>query len=126
MSKDLGASAEAETGSREPDPSFTGSVPSGFDPSRGHMIPFTQYLLPDGRKKSTFIGVHMDVADRARSIAAKGLAFECELLTTGQVSLTITDPEKGDLDIRVVPNGPGVREAVEEMVRRFPLNGGAL
>lgn len=33
------------------------------------------------------------------------------------------DPEKGDLDIHVVPNGPGVREAVEEMVRDFPLDG---
>jgi hypothetical protein len=114
------------SGSRASHEAPTGLHPSGFDPSRSHMIPFTQYLLPDGRKKSTFIGVHIDVADRAREIIAKGLAFECELLTTGEASFTITDPEKGDLDIRVVPNGPGVREAIEEMVRSLPLDGGGL
>jgi hypothetical protein len=30
----LGASADAETGSCEPDPSSTGSGPAGFDPAR--------------------------------------------------------------------------------------------
>jgi len=121
--QDLGASLR-ETGSREPSPGGLG--PLGFDPARSHMIPFTQYLLTDGRKRSTFIGVRMDIADRAQAMIARGLTFECELLTTGEASFTITDPEKGDLDIRVVPNGPGVRETVEEMVRGFPLDGGGL
>ena len=84
-----------------------------------HLIPFTQYLRPDGRKRSTFISVHTDVAKKARSIMARGLAFECEVLATGEASFTITDPEEGDLDIRVVPNGPGVRDAIECMVREF-------
>jgi hypothetical protein len=84
-------------------------------------IPFTQYLMPDGRKRRQFIDVAEDVAAKASAIIEEGLAFECELLTTGEASFTITDPKRGDLDIRVVPNGPGVREAIEEMVRQFRL-----
>lgn len=84
-------------------------------------IPFTQYLLPDGRKRQTSIEVAPEVANKARSIIRCGLSFECELLITGQASFTITDPEEGDVDIRVIPNGPGVREAIEEMVRDFRM-----
>jgi hypothetical protein len=82
-------------------------------------IRFTQYLLPHGRRRETSIEVADDVAEKARAIIAEGLAFECEVLSTGHASLTITDPEEGDLDIRIVPNGPGVREAVESLVREF-------
>lgn len=85
------------------------------------IIPFTQYMLPNGRKVETSIEVDRDVADKAHSLIIEGLRFECEVLTTGDVSLTITDPEVGDLDIRIVSNGPGVREAVEELVREFDL-----
>lgn len=84
-------------------------------------IPFTQYLLPDGRKRPVEIEVADDVGEIARGLINQGLLFECEVLTTGHVSLTITDPEDGDLDIRVRDNGPGIREAVEEMVRGFDL-----
>jgi hypothetical protein len=82
-------------------------------------IPFTQYMRPNGRAVPVSIAVDPEVAAIAQTIRARGLAFECEVLTTGQVSLTITDPEEGDLDIRVVENGPGVREAVEDLVRNF-------
>jgi hypothetical protein len=85
-------------------------------------IPFTQHLLPHGRTKPTSIAVAADVADKADAILARGLAFECEILSTGEVSLTVTDPEEGDdLAIEVLRNGPGVREAVERLIREFPL-----
>lgn len=84
-------------------------------------IPFTEFVLPHGRTREQWIEVDPSVADKARTIIARGFRFECELLRTGQVSLTITDPEDGDADIRVVPNGPGVREAVEDLVRQFEL-----
>ncbi len=84
-------------------------------------IPFTQYIAPNGQRRETGIEVSPAYAEKADTIIARGLAFECELLSTGQVSLTITDPEEGDLDIRVVPNGPGVREAVEDLISRFGL-----
>lgn len=83
------------------------------------LIPFTQYLLPSGKRREVTIEVAPEVAAKARAIIARGLCFECELLRTGEVSLTITDPEGGDLDIRVRPNGPGIREAVEDLIRNF-------
>lgn len=84
-------------------------------------IPFTQFLRPNGRRRDVSIEVADDVASKARELIGQGLSFECEELMTGEVSLTITDPEEGDLDIRVRPNGPGIREAVEDMVRGFDL-----
>ena len=82
-------------------------------------IPFTQYIAPTGRPKQVSIEVQDCVADKAETIIKRGFAFECEVLSTGQVSLTVTDPDEGDLDIEVVSNGPGVREAVERMINRF-------
>lgn len=86
-------------------------------------VAFTEYLRPNGLRIEVNIEVSPAIAEKARGIIARGLAFECEELSTGQVSLTITDPEEGDLDIRVVPNGPGVREAVEDLIRNFGLAG---
>lgn len=83
------------------------------------IIPFTQFLRPDGRQREVVIEVDPVIAAKARAIIARGLRFECEKLSTGQASLTITDPEEGDLDIRIVPNGPGIRAAVEDLVRHF-------
>jgi hypothetical protein len=87
--------------------------------SESPTITFTQFVLPRGDRRYVSIEVAPDVASKADTIVARGFRFECELLRTGQVSLTITDPEEGDADIRVVPNGPGVRDAVEDLVRRF-------
>lgn len=85
------------------------------------IVPFTQYLRPHGERRDVFIEISPDIAAKAHAIIARGLVFECEELSSGEVSLTITDPEEGDLDIRVVPNGPGVREAVEDLIRNFGL-----
>lgn len=83
-------------------------------------IPFTQYVMPNGRKRPVSIEVARDVAEKADQLIESGLAFECEVLATGHVSLTITDPVEGDdLAIEVLQNGPGIREAVEKMVREF-------
>lgn len=82
-------------------------------------IPFTQFVPPHGKRRQTSIEVADDVHEKAMALIADGLTFECEVLSTGDVSMTITDPENGDLDIRIRPNGPGIREAVEDMVRKF-------
>ncbi len=62
----------------------------------------------------------MAVCDKANDIMAAGYDFEVELLTTGDVSLTITN-EDGDADIEVVENAPGgvVGNTVDRLVRRF-------
>lgn len=86
------------------------------------LIPFTQYLLPDGRQMPVVIEVSDEAHAAAMKLIDTGLEFECEVLRTGDVSLTITDPAEGDLDIAVVPNGPGMREAVEKLVLEFNPN----
>lgn len=86
-------------------------------------IPFTQYVLPDGRAKTVSIKAPTDdVARRAKSIIERGFRFECEILGTGDVSLTVTDPDEGDMDIELCRNGPAVLQALERLVTRFPDN----
>jgi hypothetical protein len=81
-------------------------------------IPFTQYMRPDGRPVSVSVNRPSDIAEKAAAIIARGLVFECEELADGTVSLTITDPDEGDVDIELVPNGPGVPAAVDRLVLR--------
>lgn len=88
-------------------------------------IPFTQYMLPDGRPREIKIERSDAVADKAQQIIDAGYRFEAEVLTTGDVSFTVTGPmpddkeEEGDVDIEVTSNGPGVFEAVDRLVERF-------
>ncbi len=81
-------------------------------------IPFTQYLMPDGRKRDVSISRPKEIYDKALDIIDAGYRFEAEVLTTGQVSLTITGRDE-DVDIEVVENGPKVPLAVDNMVNRF-------
>lgn len=94
----------------------------GEDGKPRRQVTFTQYLRPDGRRQPVSILMPHDVADKADQLRARHLVLECEVLRTGEVSLTIADQEKErDVDIRVVPNGPGVPEAVMDLVRTFNL-----
>lgn len=46
-----------------------------------------------------------------------GCRLEAEVLTTGQVSVAVSDSET-DVDIRIVSNGPEVIAALEDMLAR--------
>lgn len=82
-------------------------------------VPFTQYLLPNGERRPTSIEVVDDVAAMAEEIIARGNRFEAEILTTGHVSFTVFNiADQEDVDIELCPNGPGVRESVEQLIRR--------
>lgn len=81
-------------------------------------IEFTQYLMPDGRQKKIRIDRPQAIETKAREIVARGFRFEAEMLTTGEISLTISDGEC-DLDIEVIDNGPEIPCAVDRMVERF-------
>jgi hypothetical protein len=81
-------------------------------------IQFTQYKRPNGRAVPVWIERPAEIAAKADAIIARGLRFECEHLTTGDVSLTITDPDEGDIDIEVVANGPDVPLAVDRLILR--------
>ena len=78
-------------------------------------IPFTQYLLPDGRTRSISIDMPADIEEKAFDLIYSGCHFDAEILTTGMVSLTCEDTE--DLvAIKVCPNGPSVVTAVRELI----------
>ena len=84
------------------------------------MIPFTQYLRPDGRKRKLEISRPPEIEEKAHNIIEQGFRFECEELTTGQVSVTIFDPEQEeDVCIRVIPNGSDVLVAVDKLITDF-------
>ena len=83
-------------------------------------VPFTQYLLPDGRTKKVWIERPEDICRKAKDIIDAGHRFEIEVLTTGHVSATIHHIEdEEDIDIVVVENGPAVPVEIDRMVKRF-------
>jgi len=80
-------------------------------------VPFTQYLLPDGRRTQVLIDMPEEVEGIARRFIASGGRYECEILTTGDVSITKRRGEEGDVAIAVCPNGPEVPANVDKVVR---------
>lgn len=87
------------------------------------MIPFTQYMLPNGRRVSTEIDRPPEVEAQAEKVLALGghvdYAFESEVLTNGMVSLTLADRIEGvDVLIELCPNDLAVPDAVDRLVGR--------
>ena len=78
-------------------------------------IPFIQYLRPDGQRVPVFFDTTSDQVDKAKKIMAQGYVFEAEVLTTGEVSLTVTNDD-GDIASQICPNGPGLEKHVEALV----------
>lgn len=79
-------------------------------------IPFTQYLQPEGRTRRAEIDRPGEIEDMAQELLEYGWTFEAEVLNTGEVNLTVFDGEQ-DVVGRVVPNGPAVPNAVDEIVK---------
>ncbi len=84
-------------------------------------IEFTQYMLPDGRNRPVRVNVPQPVFEKAQDIIASGHRFECEMLNDMKtISVTIHNIEdEEDVAIEVVPNGPGVTEAIDRMIMDF-------
>jgi len=80
-------------------------------------IPFTQYLRPDGRQRIMRFDVVGDLAVEAKKIMDAGLRFECEILSTDEVSLTVFDEGIGEnVAIEICSNGPGVPIATARLI----------
>ena len=79
-------------------------------------IPFTQYLMPDGRQKEVTIDMPANVEQAARALIEKGCHFDIEMLSTGLISMTC---EKGDdlISMEVCPNDERVVAGVEKIVK---------
>ena len=83
-----------------------------------HEIPFTQYLLPNGRRVKVSIARPKEIYDKAMDIIKAGYRLEVERLSTGNISMTISDND-GDYDIEVIENCPEVPIAADRMITRF-------
>lgn len=91
-----------------------------------NTVPFTQYLLPDGRKAPVLFETDKEHSAKGAAIRAAGFEFEIEMLTTGAVSATIVDPiSEEDVDIVVASNGPTSSAAINAMIDRFHASMGA-
>jgi len=77
----------------------------------------TQYLRPDGRKNLGGIDIDDKCMDQYRFMQDQDRRIAMEVLTTGEVSVTMEDDEQ-DYGIRIVPNGIQVKEAVEDILER--------
>lgn len=93
------------------------STPVASDTPR--EIPFTQYLLPNGRRAAVRLPVDEETFAKAAEIMATGFVFEIEMLRDGRVSATITHPEHGDAEIVLCANGPDVPAKIKTMIMRF-------
>lgn len=76
-----------------------------------------QFMRPDGRKKNTCTDLPVSSESLYMGMRLHGYRFEAEVLSTGTVSLTISN-EDCDVDCEIVPNGPEVQSAMEAMLRR--------
>jgi hypothetical protein len=78
-------------------------------------IPFTQFMMPNGRQVPVTIDRPREIADRAAFLISQGCRFEIEMLRTGEISMAV---EHGDdtWAIEIVPNGPEVLPAVDRIV----------
>lgn len=79
-------------------------------------IPFTQYKMPHGMPVQVSIDRPDLIERKARQLGEYGCVFEIEMLTTGQISMTV---EAGDkvLAHEICDNGPDVPLCVDKMVR---------
>jgi hypothetical protein len=81
----------------------------------------TQYLRPNGEKREVHFAASKVVELLAEHFQVCGGKYECEELTTGQVSITACFPdeednEMRDIAIRVCTNGPAVPFATQQVV----------
>lgn len=79
------------------------------------LVKVIQFIRPNGRKEIATTWLPSKCADAYRRMEESGCRFEAEVLTTGEVSLAISDDDS-DRTMRVVENGPVVQQAMCEML----------
>jgi hypothetical protein len=79
-------------------------------------IQFTQYLLPNGRRRQIEIERPDDIEAMAQILVDHGCFFDAEVLRTDHVSLTC-EHDDDLIAIQVCPNDENVPRAVDNLVR---------
>lgn len=83
----------------------------------------TQFLKPDRRSKSVTTTLPIEVEPLYRSMLAAGCRLEAEVLTTDEVSVTVSNVvSEVDIDFSVTQNGPDVQSGIVAMLRRESWN----
>ena len=72
-----------------------------------YEVDVMQFLMPNGRQVPCKTDLPIETQAAYQDMLAHGCRFEAEMLTTGQVSVTISNGEE-DVDISVTVNGPEV------------------
>lgn len=81
-------------------------------------IPVIQFIRPYGKQAHEFISVSNEASNKYDELHKAGLQITSEVLSTGQVSLCLSDNQE-DYDIRICSNGPKVKQSIEDMLLRF-------
>lgn len=82
-------------------------------------VPVIQFLMPNGQRRDTSTHLPSSCRDAVDSMHEAGCRFEAEMLQTGEISVTISDPkEEIDVDISVTGNGPEVQTGMIAMLER--------
>lgn len=76
-----------------------------------------QYLRPDGRVRMVTTELPLELKPFYDDMREHQCQLEAEVLTTGQVSITVTGPD-ADLDFSITENGPSLQPGLEAMLRR--------
>lgn len=84
-------------------------------------IPFTQFLMPDGRQKEVSIDRPEAIGTLARGLIDHGCVFEIEMLSTGEISMEVMHGENS-IAAEICLNGPEVPKAVDRLVEQAILN----
>jgi hypothetical protein len=82
-------------------------------------IPFTQYLMPDGRKREATFESDEETEKIASKLIKRGYWFDVEVLSTGLISMTcetLVDGDPEPIAHEICKNGPEVFEAVKRLV----------
>jgi len=83
-------------------------------------VPFIRYLRPNGRREAMTVQRPDNIAKAADAIREHGFRFECEVLTTGDVALSISDDD-ADYLLKVCANGPDVLVTVDLLISEFDV-----
>lgn len=81
------------------------------------MIPFTQFLRPDGKKRQVEIVRPGEILAKAKALLDRGFHFSCEELQTGYAVFYCEHPDEEEpVATAMCPNGPKVPETVDKLI----------
>lgn len=78
-----------------------------------------QYYRPGGWPEQTGTRLPREAEPGYRDMVACGCRFEAEVLTTGEVSVTIFNiKDEIDVDVSLTGNGPAIQAGMVDMIKR--------